>query len=74
MNDNPMYEKYVETSWCPADVKAIRENWSDEKCMEALNTISRWLEDRLIESGWEILETLIDLEYGYEDESEDEDA
>ena len=67
-----MMEKYVQVTWCPADVKAIREDWSDEKCMEALDKVAGYFEDRLIESGWEILEILLDMEYGYDDE-EDED-
>lgn len=69
MNDNPMMQKYVEVSWCPADVKAINEHWSDEKCMEALDKIASYFEDRLIESGWEILEIFLDMHY-----DEDEDA
>lgn len=68
MNDNPMMQKYVETSWCPADVKAINEHWSDEKCMEALDKIAPYLEDRLIELGWEVMETLLDMHYDDEDE------
>lgn len=65
MNDNPMYEKYVEISWCPADVKELRPDWSNEKCAEELFRVSRWFEDRLIELGYETLEFFLD---------EDEDA
>ena len=57
-----MYEKYVEISWCPADVKSLRESWSDEKCKEELFRISRWLEDRLIELGYDVMEDLLDFE------------
>ena len=58
-NNNPMMEKYVQISWCPADVKAINEHWSDEKCMEVLSEIGGYLEDRSIELGWDVLETLL---------------
>jgi hypothetical protein len=61
-NNNPMREKYVEVSWCPADVKDIYPEWSDEKCMEILNKVSGYFEDRWIELGWEVLETHLDLE------------
>jgi hypothetical protein len=53
-----MYEKIATISWCPADVKSIYPHWSDEKCVEVLDTISGYLEDRSIELGWEVLEVL----------------
>jgi len=67
MTNEPMYEKYVEVSWCPADIKAIRPNWSDEKCMQELERIARWLEETQINSGWDSIEYLIE-----EEEEEDE--
>ena len=66
IKDNPMMEKYVVTSWCPADVKELT-GWEDEKCKEALDTISGYFEDRLIELGWEVLENLLDIYYKEED-------
>lgn len=66
-----MYNKIVETAWCPADIKSIRPEWSDEKCIDALVNISSWFEDRLIESGWDILEILLDMEYGRDEDEED---
>lgn len=68
MRNEPMMEKYVVTSWCPADVKAINEHWSDEKCQEMLFKVSNYMEDRLIELGWEVLEDLLNM---YDDEDED---
>lgn len=68
IKDNPMMEKYVTISWCPADVKELRPDWSDDKCMEALANVGGYLEDRSIELGWEVLETLLDMDY--EDEGE----
>ena len=67
-----MHEKYVTVSWCPIDIKTIREDWSDEKCMEALADIAGMLEDRSIELGWEVIESLLDYhEYDSEAQSED---
>lgn len=67
INDNPMMEKYVTISWCPADIKAIYPTWSDEKCMQVLADIGGALEDRSIELGWEVIDTLI-ADYDEEDE------
>lgn len=69
INDNAMMEKYVVTSWCPADVKELT-GWSDEKCQEMLFKVSNYMEDRLIELGWQVLEDLLDMY----NEEEDEDA
>lgn len=68
-----MNETYVEIRWCPADVKSIREDWSDEKCMEALDKIAHWFEDRSIELGWEALDNLLNMEYGYDNDEEEEE-
>lgn len=57
-NDNNMMEKYAEISWCPQDIKEMYPHWSDEKCMKVLGSVSGYLEDRSIELGWEVLETL----------------
>lgn len=70
MRNEKMYEPYVTINWCPIDVKSIRENWSDDKCMEALANIGRWFEDRSIEEGWNILENLLSMEYEEDDDCE----
>lgn len=53
-----MYEKMAIISWCPADIKSMYPHWSDEKCVEVLDTVSGYLEERSIELGWEVLDTL----------------
>ena len=53
-----MYEKYVEVSWCPADVKSMYPHWSDEQCANVLDAIAGYFNDRQIELGWEVLDTL----------------
>ena len=71
MNDqttNTMMIPYATIHWCPADVKSIRPEWSDDKCMEALENVGHWLEERSIELGWETLEVLLD-DYAKEDDN-----
>ena len=68
MTDFPMLEKYVQVSWCPEDVKILYPDWSDEKCQDLLDKISPYLEDRLIELGWDVMETLLG---NYDEEEED---
>lgn len=73
INNDPMMEKYAEVAWCPADIKALNEHWSDEKCQEMLFKISSYLEDRLIELGWQVMEDLLDL-FTEDEEEDNEDA
>lgn len=69
---DPMFRPYATIHWCPADVKNLHPEWSDDKCMDVLSSVAGWLEARSIELGWEVLEGLVsDYEYE-EDEDEDE--
>lgn len=47
-------------AWTAGDVKSIRPRWSMKKCEEQLLANRKWLEERLIEVGWDVLDTLID--------------
>lgn len=58
MND-PMREPYATITWCPLDIKNMYPDWTDEQCMEALESVARKLEDRSVEEGWHILDTLL---------------
>ncbi len=58
MNEDEM----VEIRWSWQDVQSLRPDWSQEKCEETLDTIAKGLHDRSIELGWEIMETLIEME------------
>jgi hypothetical protein len=45
--------------WCWEDIKSIRPKWSDEKCKQVLDRIGKYLVNRSIELGWEVMECLI---------------
>lgn len=59
MND-PMREPIATINWCGLDVKQLRPDWTDEKCMNALDSFAGYLEERSIELGWEVLQILLD--------------
>jgi hypothetical protein len=63
----------VTINWCAIDVKSVRPGWSDEQCVEALDSISGHLHSRSVELGWDVLEILIDMQYPKEDDEEDEE-
>lgn len=66
--NNPMYEPIATITWCPLDVKEIYPDWSDEKCISALESVAGYLEERSVELGWEVLQILLD---DYEERNND---
>jgi len=48
--------------WCDADIQQLKPEWSLNKCQEFLDRNARHIQDRLIETGWEVLESLINSE------------
>ena len=48
-------------NWCGADIKALKPDWSDERCISWLESYSRSLEERSIELGWEVIDVLLQL-------------
>lgn len=59
MNDLAMREPIAVISWCALDVKQMYPEWTDEQCMEALDFVANELEERSVEEGWNILDSLL---------------
>lgn len=53
---------YAMVRWHPDDVKELRPKWSMKKCEKWLAENERHITDRLVELGWEVMESLIDDE------------
>lgn len=53
---------YAMTRWAPEDVRSLRPCWTPERCEEELQTIERHLENRLVELGFDVLDTLLPQE------------
>jgi len=49
----------VAVKWVGEDIKAIRPDWSADKCDEVLGEIGKQLEDRVIELGNDALYYLL---------------
>lgn len=58
--------------WCWEDVRELRPGWTEEQCEEGLQSIQKYLVDRSVELGWEVMADLLDSEE-LEDEDNDED-
>ena len=55
-------EEYAKVVWRAEDVKAIKGAWTLERCEEWLQDNDRHISDRLIELGWEVMDTLLQME------------
>lgn len=55
-------EEYAKVVWRAEDVKAINGAWSLEKCEEWLQDNDDNISDRLIELGWEVMDSLLKME------------
>ena len=58
-------------SWCALDVKSLYPEWTDEQCINAINSIAEELEDACIASGWGAMELLLN---NYEPMSDPSDS
>jgi hypothetical protein len=50
---------FAQLSWSPEDVFEIRPDWSQNKCLEELLKIEDEIIDRMVETGWSVLEDLL---------------
>ena len=55
-------EDYAGVTWRAEDVKAIKPDWTMPKCEEWLQDNEDNLDDRLTELGWEVMDTLLQME------------
>jgi hypothetical protein len=55
-------DAFAVTMWKPEDVQTLREHWSIEKCREWLEANERYVADRLVELGWDVIEALLPAE------------
>ena len=55
---------YAAVVWSAEDVKTLRPVWSTRRCEEFLARRERNIQDRVCELGWEVIQTMLDMEKG----------
>jgi hypothetical protein len=55
----PKEPTFAEVAWTAEDLQTLRPNWSDEQCEEWLDRNEDYIQTRLIELGWEVMESLL---------------
>lgn len=52
-------KKYAKVCWTPGDVQTLRPSWSLEQAEKWLGENARHIQDRMVEEGWEAMESLM---------------
>jgi hypothetical protein len=50
---------YADVVWQPEDIKTLRPAWSLERCEEWLQENEKYIRDRTIELGWDVITSLL---------------
>jgi len=48
----------VNITWRAEDVQTVKEDWTLSECQDWLNVNGKYIVDRSIEIGWEVIEEL----------------
>lgn len=56
----PTANQYAKVVWTAEDIQTLRPDWTLERCEEWLESNQRYIQDRLVELGWGVIETLLD--------------
>ena len=57
-----MKDTYAKVEWTAEDVLTIRPDMTEEQAEEFLQSNEKHLRDRLIELGWDVMESLLAYE------------
>lgn len=52
-------EQYAKVVWTVDDVLTLQPDWTEEQAEEWLDENSKYIQERLIELGWEVMESLM---------------
>lgn len=51
--------EFAVVKWRIADIQELRPNWTEDECIAFLEEIEGNLQDRMIERGWDVIDTMI---------------
>lgn len=50
---------YAKVVWTVDDILTLKPDWTDEQAEEWLACNQKYIQDRLVEVGWEVIEDLL---------------
>ena len=66
--EEPTDKVPVGTTWCAEDVRTHYgdrvEHMTDEEILEGLRNLHKYFDEKLVESGWEVIDFCFDIKEG----------
>ena len=53
-------ETYAKVEWTADDILTLRPEWTKEQAEEFLEMNEKHIQNRLVELGWEVIESMLD--------------
>jgi hypothetical protein len=57
-----MDKKFATVSWTVEDILTLRPDWSEDQAEEWIIKNQKHIQSRLVELGWEVIETLMECD------------
>jgi hypothetical protein len=57
-----MDKKFATVSWTVDDILTLRSDWTEDQAEEWLIKNQKYIQSRLVELGWEVIETLMECD------------
>lgn len=57
-----MSKQYACVCWTADDIRTLQPIWTEQQCCDWLQDNQRRISDRLVELGWEVIESLLTQE------------
>jgi hypothetical protein len=55
-------ETFAEVAWTVEDIQTLRPEMTDEEAAQWLESNQKYIRDRLVELGWDVIESLLSYE------------
>lgn len=67
MGDGPDL-RMASVSWSPGDIQSLRPDWPLAQCIDFLVENGRYIQDAMVQAGWDAIESLLPPKSRKEDE------
>jgi hypothetical protein len=51
--------RVASVSWSSGDIQSLRPDWSSAKCIDFLVENGRYIQDAMVQAGWDAIESLL---------------
>ena len=68
MRNEKVKPRLAAVSWCADDIQTMRPEWTVQKCLDFLVENGRYIQDAMVRSGWDVIESLLPPREREEDE------